>query len=529
MKRSQSVFKGSILLIVSAVLSKMLGAVFRIPLTGMLGGSGMGYFSCAYSLFLPVFALSVTGINTAVSAVIAQAPAQNDPLLPERVKRQALRMFGAAGAGFSVLLYLLAQPLCTLLRNPQAVHAVRMFTPAVFFCCVTAVLRGVHEGGQNMLPTSVSQVTEGIGRVVCGLLLCRLALTHAFLFPRIEKPVLGAAAAVLGVTLSTAVGLLTVLVFRPLRRKLPHSPADRNVRRQLLCILLPVAAASLVTNLTTLIDLGTGLRLLAYAIRRNPALAVSGSFSDAEDAANFCYGAFSGLAVTVFNLVPAVTNMFGKGVFPAFAERYAMHDIRRASAHAETVIRRTAFLAIPAGCGLTVLAHPILTALFASRPAEVDAAAPCLMLLGGAVIGSALSYPVFSMLQAAGCAGEAVAVMLWGAAAKFAGNLILIPLLGMPGAALAASFCYVVILLLAVRRFRLCTGIRLHLLSCCIKPLLSGLLCAYTAASLYAPFFLHLPQRAALVCTIGTGGIVYLVCMLLLNRPILTKNYEICT
>ena len=45
----------------SAVISKAFGALFKIPLTNMLGGVGMSYFSCAYSLFMPIFALTVTG------------------------------------------------------------------------------------------------------------------------------------------------------------------------------------------------------------------------------------------------------------------------------------------------------------------------------------------------------------------------------------------------------------------------------------------------------------------------------------
>ena len=91
MKR-QSVLSGSVWLIGSAILAKILGAIFRIPLTAMLGGTGMGYFSCAYGLFLPVFALSVTGINTAVSAVTAQALARNDPQAADRTAHLAQRL-----------------------------------------------------------------------------------------------------------------------------------------------------------------------------------------------------------------------------------------------------------------------------------------------------------------------------------------------------------------------------------------------------------------------------------------------------
>ena len=145
---------------------------------------------------------------------------------------------------------------------------------------LNAVLRGVHEGSQNMVPTAVSQVTEGIGRVVCGLLLCGMVLRHwARILPYLPDgttlPEAAAAAAILGVTLSTAVGLLTLLCFPKPHRgdaaPVYQPPSDRALRRALLRILIPVAAASLVTNLTTLIDLATGLRLLEHVILAAPA------------------------------------------------------------------------------------------------------------------------------------------------------------------------------------------------------------------------------------------------------------------
>lgn len=51
--KNQSFLKGSVILIASAVIAKAIGALFKIPLTNMLGGVGMSYFSCAYGLFLP--------------------------------------------------------------------------------------------------------------------------------------------------------------------------------------------------------------------------------------------------------------------------------------------------------------------------------------------------------------------------------------------------------------------------------------------------------------------------------------------
>ncbi|MBQ8010751.1 MAG: polysaccharide biosynthesis protein, partial [Oscillospiraceae bacterium] len=61
--KPQSFLKGSLLLGLSALTAKLLGALFKIPLTSLLGGTGMGYFSCAYGLFLPLYAVFVTGLS----------------------------------------------------------------------------------------------------------------------------------------------------------------------------------------------------------------------------------------------------------------------------------------------------------------------------------------------------------------------------------------------------------------------------------------------------------------------------------
>ena len=67
--KNQSFLKGSVILIASAVIAKAIGALFKIPLTNMLGGVGMSYFSCAYGLFLPVYAVTATGLTPAVETI----------------------------------------------------------------------------------------------------------------------------------------------------------------------------------------------------------------------------------------------------------------------------------------------------------------------------------------------------------------------------------------------------------------------------------------------------------------------------
>ena len=70
MKNGEKGFqRGAFLLLCSAVVVKLIGALFKIPLSSKycLGDLGFGYFSSAYDLFTPFYALAMAGLPVAVS------------------------------------------------------------------------------------------------------------------------------------------------------------------------------------------------------------------------------------------------------------------------------------------------------------------------------------------------------------------------------------------------------------------------------------------------------------------------------
>ena len=69
----------------------------------------------------------------------------------------------------------------------------------------------------------------------------------------------------------------------------------------------------------------------------------------------FIYGSFSGLAITIFNLVPSITNMFGKGILPNLAEAWYVNNKRKVNKNIHSVIAVTGIICIPAGMGISIL------------------------------------------------------------------------------------------------------------------------------------------------------------------------------
>ena len=63
--------RGAGLLFFAMMLTKFIGAVLKIPLTGLIGGLGMGYFSTVGGLFAPVYSLTTAGLPLVVTRVVA--------------------------------------------------------------------------------------------------------------------------------------------------------------------------------------------------------------------------------------------------------------------------------------------------------------------------------------------------------------------------------------------------------------------------------------------------------------------------
>ena len=76
--KKQNFLYGSVILIASTLIVKIIGCFFKIPLQNLIGSVGMGYFSTAYALFNLVYSLSVAGLPMAVARMVAKSSANKE-------------------------------------------------------------------------------------------------------------------------------------------------------------------------------------------------------------------------------------------------------------------------------------------------------------------------------------------------------------------------------------------------------------------------------------------------------------------
>lgn len=530
---------GSLILVIATALVKVIGAIYRIPLANLLGETGMGYYSTAYDLYLPMYSLAMAGLPVAISRIIAEhvaAGRYRDVNTTLRIAKRAFLVSG--GVGFALMCGL-AYPFVLYAKNHGALFAVFCIAPCLLICCIMSAYRGYYEGLKNMRPTAVSQVIEALGKLLLGY-----GIAWAIIKIRGDLSTttlsLAAGGALLGITIGTAfaAGYLIIKYRRegsPFTaqqfEESPLSATGRQTLRNLVVIAIPIVLGSFVTYITSLIDVVMVQRQLTKAIEASPETfrqmyadfiaykesiaAESNTVFTLADLPNALYGCHRGYAYSIYNLVPVITSVLGVSAIPILASAWTKNDKPQVKTNMETVVRITSLISMPAGIGIFAISGPILNLLYSS-PYAVAIATPNLRILGIAAAFAGLTIPMTSMLQAIGKQKIPVRNIAIGAVIKILINFMLVgmPQINIKGVPVGTACCYVYICVanfIAILRY---SRVKLNLFSIILKPFIAAFFCGIAA---FAVSYLLGDSKIVTLAAIAAAGIVYVIAVALLK------------
>ncbi len=545
-QKKQNFVYGSTVLMASMIIVKLIGAVFKIPLTNILGLTGLGYFTRAYTVYTTIYALTVTGLSAAVARMVAENLERKRYRDVRKIFRLATLLFlilGVLGAG---LIFFSAKGFSEMIKSPNSYWAIVMLAPAIFFCCMMASYRGYYEGLSNMTPTAVTQVVEVVAKLVAGLGFALIVMQIAekqfqetgkvfgMAAESLEAAQMiavpyGAAGAMLGVSVSTLVGLVYIYfrhklkgdsITKEMLRNAPPSRRSKVLVYRLLKVALPVTLGAVVLQLSALIDSTTIQNRLDYCYSASPETLNSlyGSFlKENEGMSDFLFGIFSS-CVTLFNLVPAFTNIFGKSALPNVTAAWTERDRARIKLNVESVIRVTMLVAAPMSMGMAFMAEPILKLLY-SKQEGIESGAVLLAILAVASLFLALVTPMNAIIQGVGRMDLPVKYLFCGALTKLVLNVVLIgiPSINILGSSVSTLACYLLIAFLSINKLRKIVTVSLNYTGIFIKPLIAGLACGIMALLSYNLLQAIGPSRLITILSIGIGGLCYLLVLFVLK------------
>lgn len=293
-ERKNGIVKGAAQIAVGGFLAKVIGALYRIPLTNILGGEGIGLYQLVYPFYCLLLTVSATGIPSSIAKLVAEKRAKGES--PSTLFSTAMRLFLLIG-GASTLLMIFASPFLSRAQGERGlVGGYFALSPSVLLVSAISVFRGYFQGEGEMLPTALSEVLEQLVKVAVGLIAAWVFRENLF-------------HAVTALLFSVSVSELAALAFlffrfRKSKNKLLEGKVSSPVsKKQVLALSLPVTLSSLLLPLSGLVESVVIVRLLkGYA-----------------DNAVALYGLFSGGAVTIINLPVSVCYGVAVASVPAIA------------------------------------------------------------------------------------------------------------------------------------------------------------------------------------------------------------------
>ncbi len=420
--KKQSLFRGTVLLLISNIFVKGLGFAYRVALVRLLTTEGMGLVEMVSPLFSFLLVLAGCGVQTAIAQFSAAGKGQAYTYF-----RAGLLMLACTGLLITGCAYLLAPLLVAYLApDPRILLCFQAVLPAVLIISVASAFRGLFQGRRIISAIGMSQNIEQVARVLAGLWLTLKLLP------------LGLESAVSAVTLATVVGegagfAYLLLTWQRLKRQEPPPPGQNwrellRPARELLGYGLPLTAGRLATSAIMMLQaflIPFCLQQAGWEMR----------------AATEIYGRFSGVALSLLHLPGVFTAALSVSVLPTVAESLRLQEQGRPllKKRITEALYATIVFTLPGMLILFTEAGGLCTLIFDNAPA-----APILRVLtvGGCFLY--LQITLTGILQGLGRVRELLFNNIAAGLIMLAAIWLLTPLpnLGILGAAVAADLAW---------------------------------------------------------------------------------------
>lgn len=517
---NSKILKGTAILGIAGIFVKILGAVFRIPLTALIGTEGMAYYGYAYPLYSLFLVIATAGIPVAISRMVSEKIAYNDFSGAQRVFRVSRWLLLAIGVFAFAVCFFGAELIAKYVsKDMGAVLPIKAIAPALIFVPVMSAYRGYFQGRQNMNPTAISQFIEQIFRVAVGLILASVMVAQGL--------EMAAAGATFGATVGSIAGLLIIMLIYALNKKAInyHLRQSRQIHterrkkektmaivKQILIIAIPITIGASILPLVNFADSAIVTRRL-----------LDGGFTDVE--ARELWGQLSGYCNTMVGLPQVLTQAVAVAMVPAIAAAYRLRNRAEIDENINLGMRISMIIGMPCAAGMIALAEPILLLLFSSEAASAISAAPTLMVMCLGVPLMALLQTTNGILQGVNRQVLPMKNLAIGAVAKIILTYVLvaIPSLNIKGAAIGSVFVYGIALILNLRDMKRYTKVKVDFMLTYIKPTAASVIMGICAFASYKILFGALGSNSlATLGAVVVGVIVYGV--LILATKAITKE-----
>ncbi|MEK3887653.1 putative polysaccharide biosynthesis protein [Bacillus sp. FSL K6-3431] len=451
---SSKLIRGTFILTLGTILSKVLGLFYVIPFYAIIGAGDeeAALYTAGYIPYSIFISIATAGVPLAVSKYIAKYNAIEEYAVGRKLFKSGIYVMFVTGVLSFLAMYGLAPWLAELVlegleNSPYTVADVTTVMRAVSFALiiipVMSLIRGFFQGHQSMGPSAVSTVVEQIARIAF-----LLGGSFIVLYVLNGNVVTAISVATFAAFIGGIASLLVLLWYWKKRKPgldefLQYDKGTveislGNMYKEILIYALPFVLVGIANPMYQFIDQNTFVRAMAEAGKEADALSSLGILNMTTH--KLVIIPVSLATAFALTLVPLVTESFVKG------------DKRIMFRQLDQTFQVLLFITMPAAIGLALLAEPIYTAFFKFDPY----AASVLQTYAPVAILFALFSVTAAVLQGINEQRYTILSLLTGILIKLAFNIPLIKAFGTQGAVYATALGYtvsIVINLIIIKKF----------------------------------------------------------------------------
>ena len=424
-KNSKKLISGAFVLGLGTFIAKILGAAYRIPLTKIIGGTGLGLYQLVFPVYTLLLDFSSAGVPNAMAKIISSYRGANREVYARKILRISLIFFSVLGVLLSLVTAFLSGAISKAQGNVDARVSYVFLAPSVFLVCAISCFRGYFQGFIKMSFTAVSQIVEQVIKLIAGLTI------SALFMPDIPKAVAGAT---LAITISEFIALVFLAVSYAVTKKkigdvklFIDNKTFFSSLKLIFSYVIPIAFTGMILPLSKVADSFLIVNFLSSSTSNPTAV----------------YGIFSGVVTTVIGLPVAVCYGISAVAVPMVAS--AKSETKNKSA-LKTIILTIA-ISVPSAILLALFAPLVIKILFGYFNAEERLLSVNLLrLTSPCVVFLSLLQTLNGILIGKGSPKKPIIGMTAGVAVKIIIELftLKIPEINVYGAGIASIACYFV-------------------------------------------------------------------------------------
>lgn len=360
-KRSGFVMQ-AVILASAGILTRVIGLLYGVPLSKIIGDIGNGYYASAYNIYAIILLICSYSIPMAVSKIISAKLVLKEYNNAFRIFKCSLIYVIVVGGIAALITFIFAPEIVDVV---QAVPALRILAPTIFFSGLLSVFRGYMQAYNTMVPTAVSQIVEQVLNAVVSV-----GAAYILTRPYVQAenptvlPMYGAAGGAMGTGVGVLAGLLVMMIvyarrMREIRqtRLIDTKPPDSygKIFKMILFMVTPVILSTAIYNISTVLDQKVFYNLMSY----------KGAL---ENDISALYGIYARKYTVLVNVPIALASAVSSAMIPGISGAYEIGDKKSACGKVKEAIQFTMLMSIPAAVGMGVLARPIMQLLFPGTP-----------------------------------------------------------------------------------------------------------------------------------------------------------------